>query len=106
MAGGEKYLSQRYRVGSRLARIVVGQRVKGRDGADTRDRFGTSCAVFSFADVVSEFYAVSSPKKPSADDEPGFRRFVAEWERRRGRAFGVSRQSEGPEGARPFRRNE
>lgn len=41
-------------------------------------------AVFQFADRVSAFYATSSPKRPSADDAAGFRKFVAEWERRRG----------------------
>lgn len=44
-------------------------------------------AVFSFVDAVSELFATASPKTPSADDAPGFRKFVAEWERRRGRPF-------------------
>lgn len=46
-------------------------------------------AVFSFADAVSDFFATASPKTPSAEDEPGFRKFVAEWQCRRGRPFGV-----------------
>ena len=43
--------------------------------------------VFSFADRVSEFYAQCSPKEPTADDSPGFTKFIAEWERRRGKKF-------------------
>jgi hypothetical protein len=42
-------------------------------------------AVFAFADAVSDFYAACSPKQPDADDAPGFAKFLAEWERRRGR---------------------
>jgi hypothetical protein len=42
-------------------------------------------AVFSFVDAVSDFFATATPKTPSAGDEPGFRKFVAEWGRRRGR---------------------
>lgn len=42
-------------------------------------------AVYQFADLVAEFYARSSPKKPSADDVSGFRSFAAEWGRRRRR---------------------
>ncbi|HSM93533.1 MAG TPA: hypothetical protein VLT47_11665 [Anaeromyxobacteraceae bacterium] len=41
-------------------------------------------AVYRFCDLVAEFYAKSSPKKPSADDVVGFTRFTAEWRRRRG----------------------
>jgi hypothetical protein len=44
-------------------------------------------AVFAFADDVAAFYSASAPKTPSADDEPGFRKFAAEWARRRGRPF-------------------
>jgi hypothetical protein len=46
-------------------------------------------AVFSFADAVSAFFADASRKTPSTGDEPGFRKLVAEWERRRGRPFGA-----------------
>ena len=41
-------------------------------------------AVFTFADRVAEFYRSSSPKRPSADDAAGFRKFVQEWSSRRG----------------------
>jgi hypothetical protein len=47
-------------------------------------------AVFEFADCVSGFYATSSQKQPSADDEAGYRKFVAEWERRRGLPLGLT----------------
>lgn len=40
-------------------------------------------AVFYFADRVQEFYASCSRKKPTADDEAGFRKFWSEWRRRR-----------------------
>lgn len=42
-------------------------------------------AVFDFADTVAAFYEASSPKEPEPGDEPGFRRFLSEWQRRRGR---------------------
>jgi hypothetical protein len=46
-------------------------------------------AVYAFADGVSEFYAVSSPKQPSdPEDGRGFQKFTAEWVRRRGRPLG------------------
>jgi hypothetical protein len=45
-------------------------------------------AVFDFADRVSAFYAASSPKEPAPEDGAGFRRFAAEWERRRGERLG------------------
>jgi hypothetical protein len=45
-------------------------------------------AVFGFADRVSEFYAYCSEKQPSPDDAAGFKKFMAEWERRRGQPFG------------------
>lgn len=41
-------------------------------------------AVFSFADQVSSFFAASSAKRPSAEHAAGYRRFLSEWERRRG----------------------
>jgi len=41
-------------------------------------------AVFAFADRVAEFYISCSVKQPSEEDEPGFQKFLAEWERRRG----------------------
>jgi len=41
-------------------------------------------AVFAFADQVAAFYEACAPKRPSADDAPGWRAFRAEWERRRG----------------------
>lgn len=44
-------------------------------------------AVQDFADRVSAFYSESSPEDPPAEDGGGFRRFVEEWERRRGRPF-------------------
>jgi hypothetical protein len=47
-------------------------------------------AVFEFADQVTEFYAVCSPKQPfDEEDAKGFRKFAAEWERRRGKRLGV-----------------
>jgi hypothetical protein len=48
-------------------------------------------AVFGFADRVSEFYTACAPKQPSEDDEAGFTKFKAEWERRRGVGLGRSR---------------
>jgi hypothetical protein len=45
-------------------------------------------AVFAFADRVSRFYDACSPKQPSDGDAAGFRKFQAEWKRRRGVAFG------------------
>ena len=45
-------------------------------------------AVFGFADRVSEFYSACSPKTPTEEDAAGFRKFRAEWERRRGVALG------------------
>jgi hypothetical protein len=45
-------------------------------------------AVFEFADQVSALYASSSPKRPSSDDKAGFKKFVAEWKRRRGQPLG------------------
>jgi hypothetical protein len=60
--------------------------VRGHDGREWRVPASEwKEAVFGFADQVSEFYATSSAKKPSAEDEAGFRSFVAEWQRRRGR---------------------
>jgi hypothetical protein len=49
-------------------------------------------AVFAFADQVSNFYAASSPRQLPSDDEEGrgFRKFITEWERRRGKSFGLS----------------
>jgi hypothetical protein len=47
-------------------------------------------AVFTFADKVSEFYAACSPKQPyDEEDVKGFRKFAAEWERRRGKKLDV-----------------
>ena len=48
-------------------------------------------AVFGFADRVSQYYAACSPKEPSEDDAPGFLKFKAEWERRRGAEFGITK---------------
>lgn len=45
-------------------------------------------AVFGFADLVSDFYGACSPKQVTAEDADGYAKFIAEWERRRGRAFG------------------
>jgi hypothetical protein len=48
-------------------------------------------AVFHFADKVSEFYAASSSKEPhEEEDAKGFRKFVAEWYRRRGQELAVT----------------
>jgi hypothetical protein len=44
-------------------------------------------AVFRFADEVAQFYANSYPKEPSEEFAPGFRKFGAEWQRRRGVAL-------------------
>jgi len=44
-------------------------------------------AVYLFADAVSEFYAASSAKQVPEDDT-GFSKFAAEWQRRRGRPLG------------------
>jgi hypothetical protein len=41
-------------------------------------------AVYGFADRVSEFYTACTPKQPTSEDRPGFAKFAAEWERRRG----------------------
>ncbi len=41
-------------------------------------------AVFGFADAVSRFYSRSRRRRPSQEERPGFVKFVAEWERRRG----------------------
>jgi hypothetical protein len=47
-------------------------------------------AVFGFADRVSAFYAAASAKQVTdEEDARGFGKFVAEWERRRGRPLGV-----------------
>jgi hypothetical protein len=46
-------------------------------------------AVFGFADRVSAFYAACTPKEPSSpEDAAAFRKFVAEWQRRRGKPLG------------------
>lgn len=66
----------------------------GRDWSVDRDSWRD--AVFTFADAVAEFYARSSPKRPTADDSTGFRAFQAEWERRRGRPFGRISSKQGP----------
>lgn len=48
-------------------------------------------AVFGFADRVSEFYGACSPKEPSEEeDAKGFRKFAAEWHRRRGCELAVT----------------
>lgn len=44
-------------------------------------------AVFAFADDVAAFYAAQPPRKVDSDSAPGWRKFKAEWARRRGRAF-------------------
>jgi hypothetical protein len=53
----------------------------------TRDTWQS--AVFEFADQVSGFFAGSSVKTPSDDDAPGFRKFLAEWNRRRGKPLAM-----------------
>jgi len=41
-------------------------------------------AVCGFSDVVQSFYAASSPKQPyDEEDAKGFKKFMAEWSRRR-----------------------
>jgi hypothetical protein len=52
-------------------------------------------AVLAFADRVSEFYAACSPKQPTDDDAPGFTKFMAEWERRRGQQLGHANRCSG-----------
>jgi hypothetical protein len=47
--------------------------------------------VFEFADKVSHFYGECSPKEPfKAEDAKGFRKFAAEWGRRRGCELSVT----------------
>lgn len=63
--------------------------VRARDGREWRATWSEwQSAVFAFADAVSEFFAAAAPKTPSPDDQAGFRKFVGEWERRRGEVFG------------------
>jgi hypothetical protein len=58
--------------------------VATRDGRERRVTYDEwRGAVCSFADSVRAFYDASARKRPSKDDAPGFKRFVAEWERRR-----------------------
>ena len=45
-------------------------------------------AVFNFADRVAAFYATCSPKQPTDEDAAGFKKFWAEWKRRRGMPLG------------------
>jgi hypothetical protein len=52
-------------------------------------------AVVGFADQVSDFYAACSPKQPSEEHVAGFRKFKAEWERRRG--VGLGGREAGPQ---------
>jgi hypothetical protein len=48
-------------------------------------------AVFGFADKVAAFYAACSPKEPyEEEDAKGFRKFIAEWGRRRGQELAVT----------------
>ncbi len=66
-------------------KVVV---VKSSDGREFRVGWSAWVdAVRGFADKVAEFYGKSSPKEPSEEDAAGFRRFAAEWERRRGRVL-------------------
>lgn len=50
-------------------------------------------AVVAFADRVSGYDAACSPKHPSEDDAAGFRKFRAEWQRRRGLPLGLASPS-------------
>lgn len=48
-------------------------------------------AVYSFADQVSAFYASCSPRQADEEEDvKGFRKFAAEWERRRGKRLDVT----------------
>lgn len=49
-------------------------------------------AVLGFADSVSDFYAACSSKQVAPNDQAGYAKFVAEWERRRGKGFGRRRE--------------
>lgn len=73
---------------------VLVRAIGGREWSVDRDSWRE--AVFTFADAVSEFYARSSPKRPTADDAAGFQAFRSEWERRRGRPFGSIDSKQGP----------
>lgn len=73
---------------------VVVRATGGREWSVDRDSW--QAAVFAFVDAVSEFYARSSPKRPTKDDAAGFRAFQAEWERRRGRPLGRLGREQGP----------
>lgn len=66
--------------------------VRAADGREWRLEWPQwRAAVFDFADKVSEFYAACSPKKPSnEEDGKGFRKFAAEWGRRRGHELAVA----------------
>ncbi len=48
-------------------------------------------AVYGFADEVSEFYSTALSKHPGdEEDAKGFRKFAAEWARRRGKKLDVT----------------
>jgi hypothetical protein len=65
--------------------------VRSEDGREWRVGWPEwRAAVYNFADRVSEFYASCSPKQPSEGDAQGFRKFAAEWERRRGKRLDVT----------------
>ena len=81
----------RYPDGKTVLRKVSGVGVVVRAQDDREWRIGWTewqAAVFEFADRVSAFYAACSPKQPYDEDAPGFRKFKAEWERRRGQSLG------------------
>ena len=50
-------------------------------------------AVFGFADSISDFYAACTTKQIASEDAPGFAKFVAEWERRRGEQTGLTKRA-------------
>jgi len=65
--------------------------VRGKDGREWELTWPEwTAAIFGFADRVSEFFAASTPKQPHDEvDTAGFRKFMAEWARRRGKQLGV-----------------
>lgn len=70
----------------------AGVAVRAEDGREWRMGWREwQAAVFGFADAISEFYASCSPKEPyEEEDVKGFRKFIAEWRRRRGRELAVT----------------
>jgi hypothetical protein len=71
---------------------VVVRSEDGREWAVAREDWAR--AVFGFVDTVSTFYAMSPERQPSTEDAPGFRKFQAEWARRRGKPLGLVEEEE------------